>query len=95
MRVVPRKRTRLEIIEAILEYLVNSGGEAPATRVATANGLAYDRLMNLVEDLQAKGILLVDSEEGRKNLRVTSRGLELLNELRRLRRVIRDFGLDF
>ncbi len=95
MGVVPRKRTRLEIVEAILEYLVNSGGEAPATRVATANGLAYDRLMSLVEDLQGKGILLVNSVEGRKILVVTSRGLELLSELRRLRRVIRDFGLDF
>ena len=89
-----RKRSRLEIIEGILDYISRVGGEAIATRIATANGLAYDRLVRILEDLASRGIVEVELSEGRRIVRITRQGLILLKTLRDLRRVIRDFGLD-
>lgn len=91
---MPRKRSKLEIIEDILEYLANEGGSAPATRIATATGLAYDRLASLLDTLNEKEIVEVRVEENRREVHLTEKGYQLLNTLRTLKRVIRDFGLD-
>ena len=89
-----RKRSRLEIIEAVLDYIAREGGEALATRIATANGLAYDRLASLLDELNAKGVVEVENIEGRKLVRITREGRKLLHALKEVRKVIRDFGLD-
>lgn len=89
-----RKRSKLDIIEGVLDYLSRVGGEAPATRVATANGLAYDRLVALVEELEARGVVEVVRDEGRRTVRITREGYRLLKALKDLKRVIRDFGLE-
>ncbi len=92
---MPRKRSRLEIIEDILEYLASEGGTAPATRIATATGLAYDRLASLLDALHERGIVEVRVDENRREVYMTEKGYQLLQTLRNLKRVIRDFGLDF
>jgi predicted transcriptional regulator len=89
-----RKRSKLEIVEGVLDYVAREGGEAHATKIATHNGLAYDRLVDLLEELRAKRIVEIDVAEGRRIVRITSKGLRLLKTLRDLRRAIRDFGLE-
>jgi len=37
------RRSKVFIIIDVLPYLSEEGGEAPATRIAQATGLAYDR----------------------------------------------------
>ena len=45
------RRSKVSIIIDVLSYLSEEGGEAPATRIAQATGLAYDRLVRLLEEL--------------------------------------------
>ncbi|MCE4612332.1 MAG: hypothetical protein F7C07_00660 [Desulfurococcales archaeon] len=89
-----RKRSKLDIIEGVLDYVAREGGEAYATKIATHNGLAYDRLVELLEELDSKGIVKVYATEGRRIVAITSKGYKLLKTLRDLRRAIRDFGLE-
>ncbi|MCE4600946.1 MAG: MarR family transcriptional regulator [Desulfurococcales archaeon] len=89
-----RRRSRLLIIHDILGHLLANGGEDYATRIATATGLAYDRLSSLLEDLVDKGIVEVYEEDSRRLVKITRRGVELYEHISRLAGVIRDFGLD-
>lgn len=89
-----KKRSKLLIIADVLEYLLREGGEDYATRIATGTGLAYDRLSKLLEELDSKGIVKVRSEDGRKVVEITEKGVKLLEYIQKLSSVIRDFGLD-
>jgi len=77
------KRSRLSIIIDVLSYLSEEGGEAPATRIAQATGLAYDRLVKLLEELNEKGVVAVEAGERLGGLGLQgrvwccSRGLEI------------------
>jgi predicted transcriptional regulator len=89
-----RKRGRLEIVMDVLEAL--DGAPQPPTRVATAANLPYDRLQPILEELAEKGLVeLKPSPEGRGRVAaLTERGRRLLYEMRRLRKLLEDFGLD-
>lgn len=89
-----RKRSKLLIIADVLDYLLKEGGSDYATRIATGTGLAYDRLSNLLEELDSRGIVRVRDEDGRKKVEITEKGVKLLENVRRLWSIIRDFGLD-
>lgn len=89
-----KKRSKLLIIADVLEYLLREGGEDYATRIATGTGLAYDRLSRLLEELDSKGIVKVRSEDGRKVVEITGKGVKLLEYIQKLSSVTRDFGLD-
>ncbi len=88
-----KKRSRIEIIMDVLEALARHGDE-PASRVAMRANLAYDRLSKILEDLASRGLVERVNDGDRVVYRLTERGYALLNELRRLRRLLRDFGLD-
>ena len=87
------KRSRAEIVLDILEALTR--GPQPPTRLATAANLPYDRLAAILGDLERAGVVRVESLEGRTRVvSLTRKGLTLYSELSRLRRLIRDLGLD-
>ncbi len=85
------KRSRLSIIIDVLSYLSEEGGEAPATRIAQATGLAYDRLVKLLEELNEKGVVAMEAGE---RVRLTRKGLVLLQRLRDLREFLEDLGIE-
>lgn len=90
MRSGKRRRSRLGQVADVLEAIESHEG-APATRLASYANMAYDRLSSLLEVLEERG--LVERLPG-GGYRLTGRGRELLRELRRLRRVLDDFGLE-
>lgn len=85
-----RRRGRLRLIADVLETVAAHEGE-PATRLATLANMAYDRFARLAAELEEKG--LIERLPG-GGYRLTEKGRSLLRELRRLRRLLDDLGLD-
>ncbi len=88
-----QKRTRIEIVIDILENIASQGSIVP-TRLATSANMPYDRLLPIVEDLVDKKILTLREEGRSRYLEMTQKGYKLLRELKRLRKLLRDFELD-
>jgi len=88
-----QKRSRTEIIMDVLEAIASEEYVTP-TRLATIANMPYDRLQPIVEELTVKGIVEAMEDGRSRRLKLTVRGLQLLQELRRLKRVLRDFGLE-
>ncbi len=89
-----QRRARAEIILDILEALNSENGVTP-TRLATMANLPYDRLQPILGELVEKGLVEAFRNGRSTRLALTPKGFRLLQELRRLRRVLLDFGLDF
>ena len=83
------RRSRIALLADALETIARHEGE-PATRLATEANMAYDRMRRLLDTLEQRGLV----ERSGRGYRLTSRGRELLHELRRLRRLLEDLGLD-
>lgn len=87
------KRSRAEIVLDILEALAR--GPQPPTRLATAANLPYDRLAAILEELERAGLVSVEEVDERSRLaRLTGKGFKVYGELSRVRRLVRDLGLD-
>ena len=90
-----KKRSRLQIITEVLEAL-DHHGELHATELSLIVKLSYDRLKGVLEDLNEKGLTEVERLENERRslvIRLTSEGRRLLEELRRLKRILEDYGL--
>ncbi|MET1127815.1 MAG: winged helix-turn-helix domain-containing protein [Thermoproteota archaeon] len=86
------RRSKLEIVAEVLEALAR--GPTNPTRLATLVNMPYDRLRALLDELEARGVVRI-AEGGRSaTVELTLQGGKLLRELRRLKRVLRDFGLE-
>ncbi len=86
------RRTRIEILIDILEAINRHPGQPP-TRIALYANMAYNRLAPILAKLEQRGIIEQVGDEQR-GYRLTEKGRTLLRELRRLSRVLRDFGLE-
>ncbi|MCE4625928.1 MAG: winged helix-turn-helix transcriptional regulator [Desulfurococcales archaeon] len=92
---MPRKRSRLFIIMEILEAL-NDAPMTP-TRLATVVNLPYDRMRRIIKDLEERGLIERLRRENSPSvtyLAITDRGVKLLRELRKLKKLLNDFDLD-
>ncbi len=86
------RRTRIEILIDILEAINKHPGQPP-TRIALYTNMAYNRLAPILAKLEQRGIIEQANDEQR-GYRLTEKGQTLLRELRRLSKVLRDFGLE-
>ncbi len=89
-----KRRSRIAIIIDILSYLESEGGEALATRIAQATGLAYDRLVELLEELNEKSIIEMIVDEKSRRVIITKKGRALLSKLRDVEGFLRDLGIE-
>lgn len=87
------RRSRLSITLEVLKYVAEEG-PVPATRVAQATGLAYDRLSSLLEDLSERGLVQIDASERSRRVSITKKGLSVLSRLLELKDLLEDLGLD-
>lgn len=90
-----KKRSRLQIVMETLEAL-DEHSELHATELSLIVKLSYDRLRSILENLNERGLVEVErTEDERRSLMVklTSEGRRLLEELRRLRKILEDYGL--
>lgn len=83
-----KRRSRIEIIMQILEYL--SEGCSKPTKMSIVLNLAYDRLNQILQQLRNSGLITYDGD----SFCISSRGIELLREYQRFRRLARSLGID-
>ncbi|MEM1758747.1 MAG: winged helix-turn-helix domain-containing protein [Acidilobaceae archaeon] len=89
-----KRRSKISIIVDVLTFIIDEGGDTLATRVAQATGLAYDRLIRLLEELNEKGLVKIDTGERVRRVAITKKGLTLLSKLRELKEFLEDLGLE-
>ena len=89
------RRSEAAIVLDILEALAGNGGSMNMTLLSQVANLSYARLVEIVEKLEANGIVEVDRSGGRREVRITRRGVALLAELRRLKRLLDDLNIRF
>jgi predicted transcriptional regulator len=87
------RRSKATIIYEVLSVMVRNGGEASPSQISLEANLAYDRLLRLLEELEEKGLVVVESSSGRKWVRITSKGKELYHHLSHVKRILSDFGI--
>jgi len=86
------RRSKTEIIRDVLAVLEERGPQ-PLSRLGTYANLPYDRLRRLVEELERRGLVRVSRSSSSLIVEIAPLGVELLEELRRLERLLRDLGL--
>jgi predicted transcriptional regulator len=86
-----RKRTKLQIIYDILRILML--GEINPTKLATLVNMPYDRLMNLLKEMNEKGLVKIVSTGKTKTVGITHKGVELYEELKKIVELLNDYGL--
>ena len=90
-----KKRSRLQLVMDILEAL-DQHGELHATELSLEVRLSYDRLKAILKELNERGLIEVKQVENEhKSLMIglTPEGYRLLDELRRLRKILEEYGL--
>jgi predicted transcriptional regulator len=90
-----KKRSRLELIMEILEAINSEEGISP-TWLSIKVNLSYDRVKKILDDLIARGLvesLPSDERKGSTKLVLTTKGVELVKELRKIKSLLRDYGL--
>jgi len=91
--IAPRpKRSKMEIYNDILkgiEQELRSGGEAKPTRIQQRSNLAYDKFSRYLEEMAAKDLI------HRKPISITAKGLDFLQDHRRIRRFVHEIGMKY
>src|SRR5438093_11803008 len=82
----------MEIYNDILkgiEQELRSSGEVKPTRVQQRCNLAYDKFSRYLGEIAAKGVIL------RKSISITAKGLDLLQDHRRINRFVHEIGMKY
>jgi predicted transcriptional regulator len=86
------KRNKADIYFAILQLLrrnLEPNGNLSLTRVAHVANLPYDRFQNYLNNLVQLGMIFRNSE----NLIVTEKGMEFIDEYKKITSFLRRMGL--
>ncbi|ADM27432.1 conserved hypothetical protein [Ignisphaera aggregans DSM 17230] len=86
-----RKRNKLLIVMDILETL--SRESIAPTRLAIHVNMPYDRLINILRELESKGLIKIVDGSHSRSVVLTDKGLKLLEELRRIKNILSEYGL--
>ncbi|MCI4460616.1 MAG: hypothetical protein JHC24_00090 [Thaumarchaeota archaeon] len=87
------ERSRLRIYLDVLDAVEREGGRARITKVLSASGVPYDRFLRFLGELESRGLLLDSRDGDARYLEITAEGRKFLEELRRMDRFLRGFGL--
>ncbi len=95
-----QRRSRLELIFDILIAIQNRGGRIKPTHLMYKSNLSHKLLNNYLEELLEKGLVTVEEEivnrkkkQPVKTIVITEKGLNFLEEFRRMREFTDAFGL--
>ncbi|MEM1645565.1 MAG: winged helix-turn-helix domain-containing protein [Ignisphaera sp.] len=86
-----KKRSKLLIVLDILETLMQE--EINPTRLATLVNMPYDRLSNLLKELNDRGLVKITAVGKNKSVSITPKGVEVYNELKKIIALLEDYGL--
>lgn len=86
-----KKRSKLLIVFNILEILMQ--GEINPTKLATLVNMPYDRLLNLLKELNEKKLVKITSLGKSKSVSITPKGVEVYEELKKIIILLEEYGL--
>ena len=87
-----KKRERLDIIRDIL-IAVRESRKIKPTRLLYASNLSPQMFKDYVDELIGKGFIKMDENEGKKEILLTKKGNDFLEEYRVIEKFIDSFGL--
>jgi len=90
-----KKRSRLELIMEILETIYSEDEISP-TWLSIKVNLSYDRVKKILDELITRGLVESTPSDKRKGsavLVLTPKGVKLLEELKRIKSLLREYGL--
>ena len=85
-------RSRAQVVQEILAVMQRDG-PIGITRLTSAVNLTHGRIQDHLEAFQRNGLVEQANEGERAAFRLTTRGSQALEELRRIDRAMQDFGL--
>jgi len=94
MKTLSRYRSQAGIVYDILNTIAEEGPISP-TRIMYGALLPYDRLKNMLEHLEEQGLAKKTFEDDRVFYDLTPKGAKVLEELRRVRRLLHSIGIRF
>ncbi|HLE47233.1 MAG TPA: winged helix-turn-helix domain-containing protein [Candidatus Thermoplasmatota archaeon] len=86
-------RGRIAIIHDILHAINNETGIG-TTRLLFLSNLSHERLMDYLSELRTKELIAEAESSAKKAYQLTDKGHRFLAEVRRVRSLMADFGLD-
>ena len=94
------RRSRLELVYDILLAIQNKGGKIKPTHLMYKSNLSHKLLQNYIDELTEKELILIVEEQPRKKRQkstkrvlITDKGLNFLEEYRKMRQFTDAFGL--
>ncbi len=87
------RRNKFEIIIDILELMQRKGGNIKPTHLLYGGNLSYDRLKKYIQELEEKGLIMQVNDKGKTRYRITDKGINFINEARKIKEITDAFGL--
>ena len=91
------RRSRSDIIFDILALIQRKGVKVKPTHILYGANLSHDRLKKYLDELEGKGLIEHFEETKKKKTKtyykLTEKGFNLLNELRKMKEIEEAFGL--
>jgi predicted transcriptional regulator len=88
------RRSQLEIIYDMLKAIQNKGGKIKPTHLLYKSNLSHKRMKGYVEDLQTKGLMMVEVNKDEKSMyTITDQGLKFIEDYRKVKEFTDAFGL--
>lgn len=81
-------RINLDVLNAVREE-----GDAKPTHILYKANLSHERLVKYLDDLTAKGLIVVKQEGDNRTYRITPKGIGFLIEMRKAEAFVQGFGL--
>ncbi len=87
------RRTKLEIVNDILIAINNSGGKIKPTRLLYKANLSYRKLIEYVNELRDKKMVLEKIIDNKRYYTITEKGIMFINEFKKIKEFSDSFGL--
>jgi len=86
-------RSKVAIYSDILQVIDENGGRAGPTQILTGANLSHGRLMMHLETLMEAALVREEKDEERRTYLMTEQGLNLLQEISKVKKFLEGFGL--
>ena len=90
---MPKKRSRLNIINDMLASIQNSGGEIKPTHLMYKSNLSHTQMTSYLEEMLEKEVIKKIKKSNYDYIIITEKGFDFFNKLKEMREFEKTFGL--
>lgn len=88
-----KKRNKLEIVRDILEVIKSKSGKIKPTHILYKSNLSHEMMNLYLDELKEKELIEEIQKDKTRTYTITKRGIEYLNQYRRISEFTESFGL--